>query len=151
MPHHLKDFLSVKKLSEENHSQSTEKWIVLSSACAVELHSAKSLGGFGLALWAIRRRDPNISSLSTNMLKRTLNGFSSCLRLAILQVCFRPAGQEGKGFLGPFRWLCWGKNFLCGKDGSMWGEGRLVTVAHVWLISTTTSSRSPPQFKISCG
>lgn len=40
---------------EENHSQSTEMWIVLSSARTVKFLFAKALGGFKLALWVIRR------------------------------------------------------------------------------------------------
>lgn len=52
---HLKCFLFTEKLYEENHSQSTEMWTVLSSAFTVKFHFAKSPGGLELSVWAIRR------------------------------------------------------------------------------------------------
>jgi hypothetical protein len=45
IPSHLKDFLFIKKLYEENHSQSTEMWMGLSSAFTVKFHFARSPGG----------------------------------------------------------------------------------------------------------
>lgn len=51
----LKCFLFIEKLYEENHSQSTEMWTMLSSAFTVKFHFAKSPGGLEISLWAIRR------------------------------------------------------------------------------------------------